>query len=178
MKITIGRLRLLIQEALVQEAMKTSLDPEMRVQIEREDERSLSVRIKEVGKPKAHSNAYISLRRREIDDGGYAWEVTNSNARQGFGPLVYDLAMEYVVGKLGHSGIMADTSGNVSPAAKNVWDFYYQNRPDVGNADLPQSIYGNARFEPLKKYYFPKDGRANKLDRFEAEGLVEYLSEN
>ena len=55
-----------------------------------------------------------------------AWEVISASARHGFGPLLYDLAMEYA----GSDGMMADRR-SVSADAWRVWNFYLNSRPDV-----------------------------------------------
>jgi hypothetical protein len=55
-----------------------------------------------------------------------AWEVIKSEVRHGWGPLLYDLAMEYA----GSDGLMADRR-SVSPDAMRVWAFYLNSRPDV-----------------------------------------------
>ena len=54
--------------------------------------------------------------------------VQSSNATQGFGPLLYDVAMEIVSQK--GAGLMCDRN-SVSPFAYNVWWNYLINRPDV-----------------------------------------------
>ena len=55
-----------------------------------------------------------------------AWEVISAEARDGYGPLLYDLAMEHA----GRDGLMADRR-SVSRAAMRVWDFYLNSRPGV-----------------------------------------------
>jgi hypothetical protein len=59
---------------------------------------------------------------------GGAWMIGSSQAAPGWGPMLYDVAMEYATMKGG--GIMADR-GSVSPTARNVWDYYMNNRGDV-----------------------------------------------
>ena len=54
-----------------------------------------------------------------------AWMVRMSNAKDGFGPLLYDIAVEYAT-QMG-SGLISDR-GKITPAAQRVWDHYYQNR--------------------------------------------------
>jgi len=57
-----------------------------------------------------------------------AWMIGSSEAAPGWGPMLYDVAMEYATMKGG--GLMADR-GSVSPKARNVWDYYMNNRGDV-----------------------------------------------
>jgi|SRR6056300_599650 hypothetical protein len=60
-----------------------------------------------------------------------AWQIIGAAAKDGYGPLAYDIAMEYV----GHEGIMCDRS-SVSEEAAKVWDFYLNSRPDVKAVQL------------------------------------------
>lgn len=53
------------------------------------------------------------------------WEVLESRAGQGYGPLLYDIAMEYAT--LNGLGLMSDRV-TVSDDAVGVWDYYLQNR--------------------------------------------------
>jgi len=58
---------------------------------------------------------------------GGAWVVTNSEAPSGWGPMLYDLGLEWA----GSTGVMPDR-GSVSPAAAAVWTHYLrQRRNDV-----------------------------------------------
>ena len=54
-----------------------------------------------------------------------SWLVKWSKALPGWGPLVYDVAIE--VASILAEGLTADSSA-VSPSAKNVWDIYLKNR--------------------------------------------------
>ena len=55
-----------------------------------------------------------------------AWQIIGAAAKDGYGPLAYDIAMEYV----GNEGLMCDRT-SVSEDAAKVWDFYLNSRPDV-----------------------------------------------
>jgi len=57
-----------------------------------------------------------------------AYEVRWVEAPKGWGPLLYDVAMEYA-SRLG-GGLISDRS-NVSSDAAGIWDYYYNNRDDV-----------------------------------------------
>lgn len=63
------------------------------------------------------------------DEAWDAAEVTLSAADKGYGPLMYDIAMNI------HGRIMADRA-LVSPSAKGVWDKYLKSRPDVDKLRL------------------------------------------
>jgi hypothetical protein len=62
-----------------------------------------------------------------------AFEIERTNTRQapGFGPLLYDIAMELA----GKNGIMADRF-LVSDYSEKVWQFYFENRADVRAVQL------------------------------------------
>lgn len=70
-----------------------------------------------------------------------AWEVVGADARDKFGPILYDVAMEYA----GSDGLMADRR-SVSRDANRVWNFYLNSRPDVKPKQLdvnsPQRFKG------------------------------------
>lgn len=62
-----------------------------------------------------------------------AWVVRDSTAVGGFGPLIYDVAIEWC--SLNGGGLTADRS-SVSPEARKVWTYYMNNRSDVKNFQL------------------------------------------
>jgi hypothetical protein len=72
-----------------------------------------------------------------------AWQVKWSTVTNKWGPLLYDMAMEYAT-MWGHShcedgrkcgGLIADRE-EVSVHARAVWDYYLGRRSDVGNYQL------------------------------------------
>ena len=65
---------------------------------------------------------------RPTGDCSGAYEVvwTNAEGAPGFGPMLYDIAMELA----GDDGLMCDR-GTVSKEATRVWEYYLNNRPDV-----------------------------------------------
>lgn len=52
-----------------------------------------------------------------------AAQIIMSNAKNGYGPMMYDIAMQFCK----QQGIMPDRHV-VSPSAKRIWDFYFNNR--------------------------------------------------
>ena len=64
---------------------------------------------------------------------GGAWEVIMSGASQGWGPMLYDVAMEWASQNGG--GLVSDRS-HVSPSAREVWNYYLSNRSDVQSVQL------------------------------------------
>jgi 5'(3')-deoxyribonucleotidase len=57
--------------------------------------------------------------------------VTDSGASQGFGPLLYDIAIEIA----GDKGVSPDRV-SVSKSASAVWEYYFNNRPDITKKPL------------------------------------------
>jgi hypothetical protein len=70
-------------------------------------------------------------------DGGWdclgALEIRGSEAAKGWGPLLYDVAIEYATKKAG--GLVADRE-SVSDSALRVWDYYLNRRSDVKHKQL------------------------------------------
>ena len=122
-----------------------------------------------------------------------AFQVKMSNSiLQGIGPLLYDIAME-VASEIG-GGLYADRS-EVSGEARNVWDYYDRNRPDVKkfgmdspenertpdlydncDVEIPKTemLYGDWWDDPLAKVYVKKGmpfiRRLMELDKIRFKG--------
>lgn len=64
---------------------------------------------------------------------GDAWMISAAEAADGWGPMLYDVAIEYAT--LNGNGLIADRE-SVSDSAKAVWDYYMNNRSDVNGAQL------------------------------------------
>lgn len=74
------------------------------------------------------------------------WYVAYVVSNKGYGPLLYDTALQYVT-DLGGDLISEEEAGkrfpqlfpendsSTSPAAKKIWDFYRENRGDVEESD-------------------------------------------
>ena len=62
-----------------------------------------------------------------------AWQIEYSEATQGWGPLLYDVAMEFAT--LNGGGLTPDRV-SVSSDAKAVWDYYLSNRGNVASHQL------------------------------------------
>ena len=77
---------------------------------------------------------------------GGAWMVAHANAKSGWGPLLYDVAMEWATQK--YNGLMADRA-TVSHEARNIWDYYLSQRGDVKAHQLDNNaIKWNERLTP------------------------------
>ena len=59
---------------------------------------------------------------------GDAWKIESVSADDGWGPMLYDIAMEWAT--LNGGGLMADRV-SVSGEAREVWDFFFNKRSDV-----------------------------------------------
>ena len=83
------------------------------------------------GRSKRPSGIIEIFRPGSIEDDGPcagAWQVGMSAASPGWGPLLYDVAMEWATLKGG--GLISDREV-VSTNARKVWDYYMNNRGDV-----------------------------------------------
>lgn len=58
-----------------------------------------------------------------------------SKATKGYGPKLYDVAMEAITAK---GGMLTSDRATVSGDARKVWDFYFNNRSDVKKTPLPR----------------------------------------
>ncbi len=81
-------------------------------------------------------SGYVNIAGPDFAGGGRlpclgAWQVLGAGATAGWGPLLYDVAMETV----GDAGLMADR-GSLSDDAYNVWKYYLDSRPDVVKKQL------------------------------------------
>lgn len=83
------------------------------------------------------------------------YEIMSSGAARGWGPMLYDVMMEYLTNRKKAS--LTSDRAMVSTAAKNVWDFYLNNRSDVEKIrmdisdDSLEYIYGSKRMAPFKQ---------------------------
>tara|TARA_B100002019_G_scaffold247516_1_gene225964 strand:+ start:7446 stop:8111 length:666 start_codon:yes stop_codon:yes gene_type:complete len=59
---------------------------------------------------------------------GNAFQIFTTDAADGWGPLLYDVAIEWAT--MNGNGLISDRSG-VSEDAQAVWEYYMYNRPDV-----------------------------------------------
>jgi hypothetical protein len=87
---------------------------------------------------------------------GQLYEVESVHADKGYGPLLYDIAME-LVNSIGGVGLIADRR-SIMPAAKHVWKTYFDTRSDVEHKELPQDLFAGALSdrEPYLKFYYYK----------------------
>ena len=73
------------------------------------------------------------------------YSVQYSNAKTGWGPLLYDVAIEWATGQ--GSGLTSDR-GEVSRDAFRVWNYYLRKRPDVEAAELDITNRGYEKITP------------------------------
>ena len=88
-----------------------------------------------------------------------AWNVVRADADSGWGPMLYDIAIEWSTQNA--NGLMSDRA-SVEPEAKKIWDFYLNNRKDVtahqvvgnNNKKCDQDVAGdNWKESSLSKRY-------------------------
>lgn len=82
------------------------------------------------GEVKGFIYAILDVSQQWADEPSYgAWKVTASAAQKGYGPMMYDIAMQSLPG-------LTSDRGTVSPSAKNIWNYYFNNRSDVEKEPL------------------------------------------
>jgi hypothetical protein len=88
-----------------------------------EEYTGFKTRVGEVHAEKAGSSIYAQP---NPCSGAYGVVWATAEGAPGFGPMLYDIAMELA----GDDGLMCDR-GTVSKEATRVWEYYLNNRPDV-----------------------------------------------
>lgn len=71
---------------------------------------------------------YIKISNKNSDECDGVWTVSNSAAREGYGPLMYDIAMSHISPQY-----MTADRDSVTPEAHDVWKFYYSKRREEFN---------------------------------------------
>jgi hypothetical protein len=99
-----------------------------------------------------------------------AFEITKSEATKKWGPLLYDVMLEYVTNR--KKGYIVPDRGMVSGDAKKVWNYYLENREDVKktpldiHVDTMRAVYGSETSWPDEF----KDKEGNLKKRTEEDG--------
>jgi hypothetical protein len=114
---------------------------------------------------------YIKIERGITVPDGLVWELANVEAESGYGPLLYDLAMEMVY-ILGDAGLMPDRT-LVSPKARAVWQKYYD-RGDIGKGPLPKDLFKTERMSERPEYmrYYYYKANTDHMSRLNKLGLI------
>lgn len=80
------------------------------------------------------------------------WMVEVSEAESGWGPLIYDIAME--IATENGAGLRSHDT-NVSSEAARVWEFYFRHRPEIEKVEVPSSIERDVfKMEALNYSYY------------------------
>jgi len=88
-----------------------------------------------------------------------AWMTRMADTAKGFGPMLYDIAMEYATES--GSGLIADRGG-VTPAAEGIWKKYLE-RDDVEAVQLENCVQGES-IALNKMFKKPSTGIIQKLE--------------
>ena len=133
--------------------------------------------------------------------GGNVYKIGMAATPQGWGPLLYDIAIEYIE-SIGGAGLISDRR-SVSDDAVPIWDVYYEARPDIIAVQLndstgkpnPRSKKLNCNQKvaiedmkrrpeirswvdsPLSKLYKTGPGHYNAYEALRKKGLIFYESE-
>lgn len=85
----------------------------------------------------------------EYDDNDIGfYRVKGSYAREGYGPLIYDIGLSYA----GDKGIMPDNS--ISSHAKKIWKHYYNKRNDVIPYEIKCEVSNSFHKEKYLSYVY------------------------
>tara|TARA_R110002020_G_scaffold33876_3_gene102826 strand:- start:2583 stop:3182 length:600 start_codon:yes stop_codon:yes gene_type:complete len=83
-----------------------------------------------------HIDLYESNPDQEFGQCAGAWVIGLTQAKDGWGPMLYDLAIEMATLKrMGGGGVTPDRN-TVSSEARRVWDYYLNNRSDIISKQL------------------------------------------
>jgi len=135
-------LRSIVREILLVEGMKTvgDLPDVVKVAVRNNDKGGFNVFFSDAsGNPafraklRPQGSLVIVKPPQEVGNCGGALEVSASDADDGWGPLLYDVAM--AVATLSAGGLMAGHDG-ITRDAKGVWDYYMTNRGDVEKSQM------------------------------------------
>lgn len=96
----------------------------------------------------------ITIGRSESEACENTFEVIRSSAKSGWGPFLYDIAIE--VATLNGDGLIPDRN-KVSPAATKVWEYYLNQRNDVKKHRLSNDCNSNAGDSPAFEFRFTKN---------------------
>mgnify|MGYP003649019809 FL=1 len=142
MKLTEAKLKQLIKEVLNESANSPADLPEgVYVSVEKHpSHRSFIIRyVNEEGRSTSKEFGFkgiLVIGEPQLSDDypcENAFAIEWASATPGYGPLLYDVAME--VATLEGAGLVSDRTV-VKPAALRVWDFYMNNRDDVAFKQL------------------------------------------
>lgn len=132
-----GKMKRIITEMPM--IMPNQLGRSLRILLNDLSEKSFEVTIQEfdengklIDEPGSLIAVMLKNNQKGCPDGTY--EIIHSDAVTGYGPLIYDIAIEWssIVGE----GIMSDRQ-SVSSDAQNVWMKYFNDRSDVIKIPLP-----------------------------------------
>ena len=139
-------LRQYIRQILLTEAAKgpADLPDDILIQMSVDDDFAEFEFVKKVGESEKYGPRYKRVVEQEdgiygsiqlylVDEGNVgpcsgAFMISWAGATDGYGPMLYDLAMEWATAN--GSGLIADRD-TVSVEARAVWDYYLNNRSDV-----------------------------------------------
>ena len=124
-------LRQIIRRIILQEGMKTVEDMyNKKVKIWQRKDGLVIFKVLSLGEW-AYDLGELHIKKASNEMCSGAYEVKKSYAEEGWGPFLYDIAIEWT----GNDGLMCDRN-SVSPEAMNVWNTYLESRTDIEAIDL------------------------------------------
>ena len=145
------QLRQYIRQVLLTEGMKTSADlPDNVVVVINATDTIAVIYYGKIEDPNKEADLYGEIQIYAPSDSYYgncgnAWMVGGSAAAHGWGPLLYDVAIEWATQNAG--GLIADRN-SVSEAAEAVWRHYMTSRSDDVKA---------LQMDDLDNYFTPQE---------------------
>ena len=154
----------------IEEAMETEPPTGYVIEISG-DQRLIFIKMMKSDGNRRSLKGYIKIARGITVPDGLVWEVSNVEADHGYGPLLYDIAMEMVY-LLGGEGLMPDRT-SVSGDAKAVWRKYYE-RGDIYKAALPEDTFETKKMSERPEYmrYYYYKANTDHMSRLNSLGLL------
>jgi len=126
---------LLVEAAMTAENLMSN--PDLYISISPSNENSINVWYANadgtIRNPRPSGYIEIMLPDQAVGPCDGSYMVVGSRATDKWGPLLYDVAMEWAT--LNGNGLIADRD-MISQEARTVWDYYLNSRSDVGNYQL------------------------------------------
>ncbi len=110
-----------------------------------------------------------------LANGRPVWQVSNASASKSWGPLLYDICIEYISNTKG--GALMSDRNQVKEDAENVWE-KYQNRSDVKKVQMDFGELGSNSDPDANSFILSRDRLPGHLGIEKDESLSEPYSIN
>ncbi len=93
-----------------------------------------------------------------ISEYGGPWGVGSVSSHEGYGPMLYRLAMEWVAENAKGRGLTKNRGGETSDAAQRVWKKF-----DDVSRDASSDVFTNDDGDPMSPEYLSRTGELKKM---------------